>query len=421
LVPRRLRIRHLYLAWEAFEAAMRLEQSPKTEYERSEGKDVSARSETAAAHTSSPVSSPFRPEPRLIERGDRGGLTSVLLALQRGAGNRAVAGLLAPLHRGGGPVVVQRDNEAAFNTWFGSIPGAEGSLKAWLANPINAAKDRGGMTNWGITLSTYRARAAAAGLSPDQKSFEHMTPDQAKLIGRQFWRGALADKIMNDGVAIAAADWYWGAPNQSLFDALRGVLNDYVAPAPADADNAKVVELLNSFTDPNKLLVALTERRLNFHREVVRKNADQGVFLVGWIIRAVHQAWTTLGAEGTVELLEHRLEANEIEKFFARYLKPKDIADVHDAARKKLGGDSKVATLTRYRFRVFKFKNAVLQDNWTEAAFFSNGFKRADIKELLTWAVVQKGNRVRALLHDAATTTIGEGSQLAEITEPKKR
>ena len=34
----------------------------------------------------------------------------------------------------------------------------------------------------------------------------------------------MADKVTKDGVAIAMADWYWGAPNKSLGDALRAVL-----------------------------------------------------------------------------------------------------------------------------------------------------------------------------------------------------
>ena len=80
------------------------------------------------------------------------------------AGNRAVASLVGATARNGHPITVQRDNEGAFNKWFGAIPGAEGSLKAWLADPGNAAHDKGGVTNWGITFGTYQARAAAAGL-----------------------------------------------------------------------------------------------------------------------------------------------------------------------------------------------------------------------------------------------------------------
>jgi hypothetical protein len=352
-----------------------------------------------------------------VDGADRGSRTDALLRLQRKAGNRAVASLVGKTARNGHPIVVQRDNEGAFNKWFGAIPGAEGSLKAWLANPINAAKDKGGVTNWGITFGTYQARAAAAGLPPGWSGFENMTPDQAKLIGRQFWRGSMADKVTKDGVAIAMADWYWGAPNKSLGDALRAVLNDYIQPAPGDADDATVIDLLNSFPDEAKFLVALTGKRLDFHRSVVKKNSDQGVFLVGWITRAIEQAWVSLGAAGTVQLLE-RLEPKELEAFLARRT-PKEIADIHVAAR--ADPTSKVADATRYRFRVFKYKEAVGQENWPEAAFFLNGFKRSDINELLTWAIIQKGNKARSLLHDAAASTVGEGSQLATMTAPKKK
>jgi hypothetical protein len=352
-----------------------------------------------------------------VDGADRGSRTRVLLRLQRMAGNRAVASLVGTTARNGHRIVVQRDNEGAFNKWFGSIPGAEGSLKAWLANPINAAKDKGGVTNWGITFGTYQARAGAAGLPPGWSGFENMTPDQAKLIGRQFWRGSMADKVTKDGVAIAMADWYWGAPNKSLGDALRAVLNDYVQPAPANADDATVIDLINSFPDEAKFLVALTGKRLDFHRSVVEKNSDQGVFLVGWITRAIEQAWVSLGAAGTVQLLE-RLEPKELEAFLAKR-SPKEIADIHVAARADPA--SKVVDATRYRFRVFKYKEAVGQDDWPEGAFFLNGFQRSDINELLTWAIIQKGNRVRSLLHDAAASTVGEGSQLATMTAPKKK
>jgi Glycosyl hydrolase 108 len=347
---------------------------------------------------------------------DRGSRIEGTLRLQRKAGNRAVASLIrTTTARNGHRIVIQRDNEGAFNKWFGSIPGAEGSLKAWLANPVNAARDKGGVTNWGITFKTYQARAGAAGLPAGWDGFENMTPDQAKLIGRQFWRGSMADKVTKDGVAIAMADWYWGAPNDSLGDALRAVLNDYVKPAPGDADDGTVIELLNSFPDEATFLLALTGKRLEFHRSVVEKDSKQGVFLVGWITRAVEQAWVSLGAAGTVQLLE-RLEPKELEFFLAKRTK-KEIADIHVAAREN--PDSKVAKATRYRFLVFKYKEAVTQGNWPEAAFFLNGFQRSDINELLIWAIMQKGNSAKTLLHEAATSTVGEGSQLATMTAPR--
>ena len=242
-----------------------------------------------------------------------------------------------------------------------------------------------------------------------------MTPDQAKLIGRQFWRGSMADKVTKDGVAIAMADWYWGAPNKSLGDALRAVLNDYIQPAPGDADDATVIDLLNSFPDEAKFLVALTGKRLDFHRSVVKKNSDQGVFLVGWITRAIEQAWVSLGAAGTVQLLE-RLEPEG-----ARGLPGQGLAEGKSRDPRGRPGRPDLEGRRRDPVPVPSLqvqRGCRGQENWPEAAFFLNGFKRSDITELLTWRSSRRATRC-APLHDAAESTVGEGSQLATMTAPK--
>jgi hypothetical protein len=341
---------------------------------------------------------------------------AVLRPLQRKVGNKATGTYL-----GRRRLVLQRDNEAAFGKWWGSIPGAEGSLKQWEANPVNQAKDRGGRTNWGVTEATYKARAAGAGLDPSTAAFEAMTKDQAKLIGKQFWRESLAAEINNDGVAVVVADWYWGAPNRSLRDALKAVLADFLEtlPPPEEIDG-QIVPLLNSIKEPNKVVVALTEKRLDFHREVVRKSPGQGVFLHGWMGRALERAWSTVGPEAVADILERRLAPADIEQFIARRLKPREIADLHDAARK--ANAAGVADLTAYRARVFRYEEAVRNGKWDEAAFFLNGFKKSDIDRMLTWAIVQtKSRKVVDQLHAAAKGSVGEGSQLATMTAPKQK
>lgn len=126
---------------------------------------------------------------------------------------------------------------------------------------VHHPDDRGGCTNWGITLQTLKDWRRADATCDDVKA---LTADEAKAIYRARYlkpfdgldasvKGQVVDMAVNHGVFRA-----------------RALL------AEAEAHKGG-----------RSLSTQLVIERLKFYAGIVRKNPRQAVFLPGWVNRAV--------------------------------------------------------------------------------------------------------------------------------------
>lgn len=149
-------------------------------------------------------------------------------------------------------------------------------IRSWEGGFSNHPNDRGGATNKGITIGTFRQVFGRDKTVDDLKA---LTDDQWMHIYKTcYWDCWKADLIVSQSIANLLADWCWasGGTGVRLAQQVLGVAADgIVGPVTLQAVNA---------ADASQLFAALWKRRRK-HFEDVAQQPGQEVFLKGWMNR----------------------------------------------------------------------------------------------------------------------------------------
>jgi lysozyme family protein len=153
----------------------------------------------------------------------------------------------------------------------------------WEGGYVNDPIDRGGATNKGVTIATWRKVGydKDGDGDIDVADLRLLTTDDVvnRVLKPHYWDRWRADEIRSQSVANILVDWVWGsgAHGIKIPQCVLGVVQDgIVGPKTLAALNAQ---------DPRAFFGKIKVEREAFFRRIVQNDPSQNRFLKGWLNR----------------------------------------------------------------------------------------------------------------------------------------
>ena len=142
---------------------------------------------------------------------------------------------------------------------------------------VNHPEDKGGITNKGVTLQTYRSYCGQDKTVKDLQNISYGT--WQKIMKDLYWDKCRADEIENQSLAEIIVDW---CVNSGLVG-LRKV-QEIVGCKPDGICGPITLSLINT-SDARNLFERIWNARKQFYTNIVKRNPSQKVFMNGWMNR----------------------------------------------------------------------------------------------------------------------------------------
>lgn len=152
----------------------------------------------------------------------------------------------------------------------------------WEGGFVNDKSDRGGATNKGVTIATFKSMGYDndADKDIDIEDLKLLTNEQAyQIMKKLYWDKWKADFINNQSVAEQLVDWVWGSgywgikiPQIALGLKDDGIVGSLTLSAVNKANQKEFHDLIKS-------------ERIKFVNNIVKSNPSQKKFIRGWINR----------------------------------------------------------------------------------------------------------------------------------------
>lgn len=151
-------------------------------------------------------------------------------------------------------------------------------ILSWEGGFSNKKSDRGGATNKGVTINTWRGYCAKKGKPATIETLKAMTTSEWEEIFKTlYWDGLQLDKVVDQNVANIMVDWAWASGVTTAARQLQrlvGVTVDGVV-------GQKTLAAVNGCSGLT-LFGKIKQARLVFVRNIVKKDKTQKVNLLGW-------------------------------------------------------------------------------------------------------------------------------------------
>ena len=154
----------------------------------------------------------------------------------------------------------------------------------WEGGYVNHPNDKGGPTNKGVTIATWRK------VGYDKDGDGDIDIDDLKLLSNEdvvnrvlkpsYWDRWKADQIKNQSIANVVVDWVWGSGLWGIKVPQRilDVKDDGIV-------GPKTLATINDYRDQSELFKKLWLRRKLHFEDIVKADPTQAVFLKGWLNR----------------------------------------------------------------------------------------------------------------------------------------
>jgi len=152
-------------------------------------------------------------------------------------------------------------------------------LLKWEGKFVNDPLDKGGATNMGVTLSTWKKVGCDNDRDGDidiDDIKKLSIPQAMKVCKDHYWDRWMADMINNQSIAECLVEWVWGSGKWGIVIPQRilGVLDDGIV-------GYKTLQAVNN-QNQVKFYNRLVEEKLKFLDDLVKNNPSQKRFIKGW-------------------------------------------------------------------------------------------------------------------------------------------
>lgn len=145
----------------------------------------------------------------------------------------------------------------------------------WEGGFVDHPLDKGGATNKGITIATFRT-FFGAGATVEQ--LKNITDKQwTAIFEAGYWRPFKADLIKSQAIANICVDWAWASGAVTAIKQVQRILGVTV-----DGMVGNITLTAINSAEPRKLFERIKAERIAFVENIVKRNPSQKVFLKGW-------------------------------------------------------------------------------------------------------------------------------------------
>ena len=149
-------------------------------------------------------------------------------------------------------------------------------ILSWEGGFANIPGDRGGATNKGVTIATYRSVFGKERTVEDLKTITDI--EWLHIFNTLFWNRWKADQIQSQAIANLLVDWVWASGNYGIKIPQRvlGVSIDGIV-------GPKTLAAINGYHNQKELFAKLWHEREDFFKRIA--TGAQKKFLRGWLNR----------------------------------------------------------------------------------------------------------------------------------------
>ena len=156
------------------------------------------------------------------------------------------------------------------------------NIKEWEGGWSDHKNDKGGKTNMGITLKTWKTCGYdkdGDGIIDERDLKLINEQDVFNVFKKHYWDRYRGDDIKNQSIANNVVDWLWMSGNHAIIN-VQKLLS-------IKADGVVGPITINTINQANQreLFAQIKRIRKEFFEKVCRDNPTQNVFLKGWLRR----------------------------------------------------------------------------------------------------------------------------------------
>lgn len=145
----------------------------------------------------------------------------------------------------------------------------------WEGGFVDDPLDRGGATNKGITIGTFRN---FYGKDATVEQLKNITDEQWLHIFKSgYWDKWKADDIENQSIADIVVDWAWASGTVTSIKQVQKILGVAVDGIVGN-DTLTAINIAGQ----RSLFAKIHSRRIEFVENIVKRDPSQARFLKGW-------------------------------------------------------------------------------------------------------------------------------------------